>query len=149
MNIEVIRYSHQREDTLSLILIDGKFFCYGLEDEYRAVKVKGETRIPDGTYKVGFLKEDTPLTLKYRDRYPWFTYHLEVKNVPGFSYIYIHIGNKEADTAGCLLVGNEVNSNIDGYGFLKNSRVTFEKLYKKVSQQLALNKEITITYKSI
>lgn len=149
MNIEVIRYSHSNEDTLSLIFVDNKFFCYGLEDEYRSFKKKGETRIPDGTYKLDFLKQDTPMTLRYRERYPWFNYHLEVQKVPGFSNIYIHIGNKESDTAGCLLVGNEVNSNTVGYGFLKNSRITFEKLYKLISKELNLGKDITITYKSI
>ena len=149
MDIEVLRYSHQEEDTLSLIFVDGKFFCYGLEDEYRSQKVKGETRIPEGCYALDFLEQDTPLTLKYRDRYSWFTHHLEVKDVPNFSNIYIHIGNKEGDTAGCLLVGNEVNSNTEGYGFLKNSRVTFEKLYKQISKRLKKGDDIFINYKSI
>lgn len=149
MNIEVIRYSHEHDDTLSLIFVDDKFFCYGLEDEYRTYKVRGETRIPNGSYSLNFLKQNTPLTLKYKERYPWFTYHLEVQNVPNFDNIYIHIGNKEKDTAGCLLVGNEVNSNTEGYGFLKNSRITFEKLYRLCSKALNKNEKITITYKSI
>jgi hypothetical protein len=70
MKIYLLRYSSQSEDTLGLIMIDGKFECYTLEDQYRNFKVKGDTRIPEGTYKIKFRKVNSPLTEKYRKRFP-------------------------------------------------------------------------------
>ena len=53
MKITVERFTSDAETTLSTVFVDGKFACFGLEDEYRTEKVAGETRIPAGTYKVG------------------------------------------------------------------------------------------------
>ena len=39
------------------MLFRSEFECYTLEDEYRDVKVMGETCIPEGTYDVKFRKE--------------------------------------------------------------------------------------------
>ena len=38
-------------------LIFGDFTCETLEDEYREVKVEGETRIPAGTYEIKLRTE--------------------------------------------------------------------------------------------
>ena len=149
MNIKVIRYSSQSKDTLSLIYINDAFFCYGLEDEYRAIKLRGETRIPEGTYELNYLKSDTPMTLSYKKKYPWFKWHLEVKNVPNFSNVYIHIGNKESETDGCLLVGDTANTNVNTFGFISNSTATFQRLYKVVSDTLDKNEKINITFSNI
>jgi len=105
MLITVNRFVSDGNSTLSLVSIDGVFNCFGLEDEYRVVKVAGETRIPAGTYKVG-LKKVGPTHAKYQNRFP--NIHkgmLHILDVPDFTDILIHIGNTEVDTAGCLLVG--------------------------------------------
>ena len=55
MKLEVIRYSSQKDSTLGMLfdVTKGrKFLCFTLEDEARRTKVKGETRIPAGTYKL-------------------------------------------------------------------------------------------------
>ena len=52
MKLELKRFSAQSDTTLGLMFLDGEFECFTLEDEYRAEKIKGETRIPAGTYKV-------------------------------------------------------------------------------------------------
>ena len=52
MEILVDRYNDEIDHTDGLLFVDCKFMCFTLEDEYRADKVYGETRIPDGTYKV-------------------------------------------------------------------------------------------------
>ena len=59
MKLEVIRYSSQK-DSLGMLfdVTKGrKFLCFTLEDEARRTKVKGETRIPAGTYKLKLRKE--------------------------------------------------------------------------------------------
>ena len=55
MRLEVLRFSSQADSTSGLLFgvtdIKRHFLCYTLEDERRAFKVKGETRVPAGTYK--------------------------------------------------------------------------------------------------
>ena len=57
---EVLRFSSQEDSTLGMLfdVTDGrKFLCFTLEDEARDEKVKGETRIPAGTYKIKLRNE--------------------------------------------------------------------------------------------
>lgn len=118
---------------------------YTLEDEYRESKVKGETRIPEGRYEVISNKAETPLTVKYRKRYSWFTFHLMLKDVPGFQGIYIHIGNKGEDTDGCILVGDTVNNNRQTGGEVTQSTGCFIRLYNDMNSILDGKGKIFIT----
>lgn len=120
---------------------------YTLEDEFREVKVKGETRIPAGRYEVISNQADTGLTLKYRAKYPWFKYHLMLKNVPGFQGIYIHIGNKGDDTDGCILVGDTVNNNRQTGGEITQSTACFIRLYNDMNSILENKGQIFLTIK--
>jgi hypothetical protein len=140
MNLKTIRYGNSENSTPSLLMINGKFTCFVLEDEARKVKVRGETRIPAGLYQVKFREVDSPLTLKYRKRFPDdFTYHLELQNVPGFQFVYMHIGNTDDDSDGCLLLGNQAYFNDVKQGFsIGQSTQAFLRVYKQVSD--ALNK---------
>jgi len=88
------------------------FRSWCLEDTYHAQKIHGSTRIPGGRlYELGLRKEATPLTLKHREAYkalPWFKahpnwFHIEITKVPEYSGVYIHSGNDDAHTLGCLL----------------------------------------------
>lgn len=142
--IKVLRYIDDTETTLGLLYIDNKFYCYTLEDTYHEVKVKGKTRIPAGSYNVDFIKQLTPLTLLYRKTRDWFDYHLEIKNVPGFTGVYIHNGGTSADTEGCLLVADGISAN-DTTKTLTNSRQTFEEFYKLIGNRLRNNETVTIT----
>ena len=64
MEIEVLRYSDNGESTLGLLKVNGKFFCYTLEDQYQEVKVKHQTRIPEGTYNIT-LRDAGGMTKSY------------------------------------------------------------------------------------
>ena len=133
--IKVLRFADDGETTLGLFYIDNKFYCYTLEDTFREVKVKGQTRIPAGSYKLDFIKQITNLTLLYRQTRDWFDFHLEIKDVPGFTGVYIHNGGTSADTEGCLLIADGIAAN-DVTKTLTNSRQTFEDFYKLIGNQL-------------
>lgn len=141
--ITVLRYLDDGHTSLGLIFLHKKFFAYTLEDTHQSEKVAGKTRIPSGTYQITLLKQDTPLTKSYRQRFPWFTYHLELENVPNFSNIYIHIGNTHVDTDGCILVADGVNASSPSK-MITHSRLAFERLYKKISALLQVNEVVTI-----
>lgn len=127
--------------TIGRLSINGKFECYILEDTDRglhsgmkpaqiaAIKVKGATCIPTGTYPV--LKVYWP---RRND------YYLQLQNVPGYSGIFIHTGNTEADTQGCLLPGQTTAAD-----FIGNSKKALEALEKKVFAALSNKEEVFIT----
>ncbi len=139
MKIDVVRFEFGKDETLSKVYIDGIFICYAIEDETRAVKVKGETAIPEGTYKVG---------LRHSPKFSPKTGHgmLWVKDVPGFEFILIHTGNTDDDTEGCLILGNRIGQ-LNGQRAVLDSSVAYRRLYPIVSQAIHEGKEVTITYK--
>lgn len=143
MKIEVFRFNSDKDYTNSVILIDGKYICDGLEDEYRATKVQHETRIPDGDYKIEF-RTVGGFHDKHLARYgSWHRGMLWVKNVPGFEYILIHSGNTDDDTSGCLLVGFAAKNN---QNMVANSRMAYEAFYPMVRDALLRNEGVTIKY---
>jgi hypothetical protein len=143
MKLTLTRFSGQSTSTLGLLFVDNSFECFTLEDEERVVKIKGETRIPEGTYQVKKREVLSGLTKKYRDRFDFFDYHFMLQDVPGFEYVYIHIGNDETNTDGCLLVGDGVKSNrFDQKNNLQSSTSAFERLYKRLSGALDITIEI-------
>ncbi|MGB3465975.1 MAG: DUF5675 family protein [Cyclobacteriaceae bacterium] len=144
VTINLLRYTDDGETTVGLLYLNDRFYCYTLEDTYHNEKVPGETRIPAGDYTVNFRKQVTPLTEKYRTRYPsWFTFHIEIENVPGFTGIYIHSGGTSKDTEGCILVSDSLSIG-DTQTFLTNSRNTFKSLYGFLSTKLDTNQKILI-----
>jgi len=130
--IDVWRYSDNGNSTLGLVMYNSTFECYSLEDEGREIKVQGETRIPQGSYELGIRRVLSGLTKKYRSKHDWFKYHLHVKDVPGFENIYIHVGNTDRHTEGCLLLGNQPNNNKIKAGFLGDSGTAYKAFYQKI-----------------
>ena len=84
--------------TIGKLYIDGQYFCDTLEDQVRDLtreqKIAGKTAIPAGNYDVV-----VNISPRFRCKLP------RLLNVPGFDGILIHRGNSAADTAGCILVG--------------------------------------------
>lgn len=138
------RYSDNKDSTLGLLFkvlqmgaIEYPIFQgYTLEDQFQVAKVPKETRIPVGRYVVDVQKEVTPKTQAYRNRYPWFKNHLEIKNVPGFKGVYIHIGNTDEDTEACVLLGDNADNNVIGPGSISNSTACFKRFYQSVYDHL-------------
>jgi hypothetical protein len=127
MKLELERIFLGADYTIGKLFIDGVYECDTLEDTVREFKIKHETAIPKGTYKVIIT-----MSQRFQRLLPLLV------NVPGFDGIRIHPGNTKADTSGCLLVGqNKVK------GMVINSRATFNRLFAKLL--LAENIDITIT----
>jgi len=129
MEIKVTRFNSNDDATISLVSIDNKFQCFGLEDEYRETKKAAETRIPMGLYNVR-LKPFGGFHRKYKERFDFHEGMLEVVNVPGFTDILIHIGNDHNDTAGCLLLGRGATTN--GTIMISASKLAYIEFYQKV-----------------
>ncbi|SKB95231.1 hypothetical protein SAMN05660841_03220 [Sphingobacterium nematocida] len=128
MKIEVKRIKQGNNSTLSEIYIDEEFFGYGLEDLVRDEKVKGSTAIPAGTYELR-LNTYGAMNARYKRKFPDMHFGMiEIKDVPNFKYVYIHIGNYFSDTEGCLLVG-EYFKRYDGDYAVYDSGKAYERLY--------------------
>lgn len=106
MAITIDRFYKGPKYTIGRLYVDGKYTCDTLEDVDRGLtqdmsldeinkkKIKGETAIPTGTYKV--VVNNSP---KFKRNLP------RLLNVPGYDGVLIHRGNTHSDSAGCMLVG--------------------------------------------
>ncbi len=142
MKITVNRFASDDDATLSAIMVDGVLRQWGIEDEYRAYKISGETRIPAGIYDIK-LRTVGGFHSRYGKKFPEFHRGmLQVMNVPGFEYILIHIGNTDDDTNGCLCVGLYPLKGRLGVG---SSKVGYTLLYKMVIDA-AMAGDLTIEY---
>ena len=129
MNLRVIREPSTAAATLGILLIDGVFTCWTLEDVVRAVKIPGETAIPAGRYDVRLS-----LSQRFQKLLP------EILAVPGFTGIRIHAGNTQADTAGCLLVGR-----IRAYDRVEESKLALMNVMEHLRRATTAGDLITIT----
>jgi len=116
MRILVDRKYPFKNCVLGELFLDSLFECYTLEDVERLVKIPGKTAIPRGTYQV---------ILDFSQRFQRMMPH--ILGVPGFTGVRIHPGNTEADTEGCILVGEEKLDKMIGH-----SREAFAFLYMKL-----------------
>ncbi len=151
MKLEVLRFSSQVDSTSGLLLevtdVKRHFLCYTLEDERRALKVKGETRVPAGTYKIE-LRTEGGFHGRYSKKYPGLHIGmLHVQDVPNFEYILIHTGNTDEHTAGCLIVGDaQENNKILADGFVGKSVNAYKRIYPSIAKAIQQGEEVTITY---
>lgn len=137
MTLKLLRFHNSKDDTLGLLFINEQFACFTLEDEYRAKKVKKETRIPEGTYKIG-LRYSPKFTPRYGHEM------LHIQNVPDFEFILIHPGNKETDTDGCILVGDGVLFNPDGISSIGSSLAAYRRIYPAIAHAIKRGEEVQI-----
>lgn len=106
------RIFHDAETTQGALIDPSikKMWGFIIEDQPQPKKVAKETRIPAGRYKLIINKTLTDKTKEYIAKYPWFKFHIQLENVPGFQGIYIHIGNNDKDTDGCLLMNHVIRN---------------------------------------
>jgi hypothetical protein len=134
MNLKLIRTDFTDKSTIGeLYAIDDKgteeFLSFILEDVVREEKIKNETAIPYGQYKVVITHSP-----RFRRNLPLLL------DVPNYSGVRIHPGNKDTDTQGCLLPGTR-----KGTDYVFESKKAFEKIYEKIYKTIKAGEEVTIT----
>lgn len=142
MNIFVEEIGTTPTSTASQLFVDNKPFCFVIEDGYNEPKVPGKTRIPPGRYQI-IQRKRGKFYEKYKTNHK-HTFAIELKGVPGFTDILIHIGNTVGDTRGCLLVNKGLNISPTGAYFGKESTDVYLALYAKINGAFERNEEIWI-----
>jgi hypothetical protein len=101
MNLVLKRDVFKGDCTLGSVSIDGKHFCYTVEDTIRKIdpktcegKIAAKTAIPAGHYEV---------VMTFSNRFQ--RYMPLLLEVPCFSGVRIHPGNTSENTEGCLIFG--------------------------------------------
>jgi len=158
MKLKLVRISSQHDSTIGVLYKENdnfvtqnkwEFLSFTMEDEFRNVKVYGETRIPEGTYEIK-LRTVGGFHSKYSSSYPDFHKGmLWLQDVPGFEYVLIHKGNTDEDSAGCILVGYTANENITQQGSVGSSGKAYVDVYKKIVQYLIENERVFLTIENL
>ena len=140
MELELKRIARRDTYTIGHLYIDGVYFCDTCEDRDRGLrqdlpvsvnqarKVRGQTAIPTGRYRVT-LGVKSPKYSKKKQYAACNGYVPRLINVPAFDGILIHIGNTAADSEGCILVGR--NKKV---GMVLESTTTFWQLYSRLQE---------------
>lgn len=153
MKLTLYRDSGGQDSTLGRLCIgqgaSEYLVAYTLEDQRQIVKVQNETRIPSGTYEIK-LRQGSPMASRYDAAYSDIDHSgmLWLQDVPNFEFIYLHVGNDDDDSSGCILVG--CNANIDivhGGGTLGRSKDAYKSLYKKIQPTILAGEKVFITIK--
>lgn len=134
MKLELKRRPSTNVATIGELYVDGQWECFTLEDVVREKpgvpvmnwKIKGQTAIPAGRYKViinmsNRFKKLMPLLL----------------NVPGFAGVRIHPGNTHENTEGCILVGRKTSLDT-----ITESRLAYDQLMKQMQEAIDLGEDV-------
>lgn len=140
LKLLVSRRTKANTYTAGRMYCDGELLCYTLEDTVREVKgkpveewkIKGETAIPEGRYRVILTKSP-----RFKRILP------EVLNVPGYTAVRIHAGNQTKDTDGCILVGMYDGNELDNW--LGNSRKAEALVIAKINEAINSGDEVWLT----
>lgn len=140
MKIELHRKWRRKGYSIGILYINGQRICETLEDEDRglssdmsltdikAKKIKGETAIPLGYYKVAYTYSP-----RFKRMLPLLV------DVPGYEGIRIHSGNKAKDTEGCILCGRNTE-----VGTVTNSRYWTNKVIGMIERAIKNKEEVNI-----
>lgn len=151
--ITVHRFDSKSDWTLSNFYFDKDLRGVGIEDEYRAVKVKGETRIPEDIYELSLRHSPKFSEVFYRDDegniieaklrttqdlvIKYHTPHelIWVLNVPNFDFILWHWGNTDDNTDGCYLVGC-YHGLINNQAAALDSKKKYKEIYPEIWREI-------------
>lgn len=144
MKLQLVRTQFGEDAVNGMLFVDGVFECYTLEDEYRDIKIAGETCIPEGTYPIEYRKEGG-FHNRYKTRYSFHRGMLEIKEIPNFKWVLFHLGNTDENTAGCVLVGStQQDLDVSKDGFIGNSKLAYTNFYPKVADALDRGEKVTL-----
>jgi len=133
VELDIWRYSSDDASTLGFLMMQSgdtrEQLCYTVEDAWHPFKITGRTRIPAGRYKIKF-RTDSPMARRYAQQFPKHEGMLWLQDVSGFNWVYIHVGNDEDDTDGCILLGTHVNETARA---VQQSRNAYKEVYAKLA----------------
>lgn len=139
MKLILKRTDFTDKSTIGELSVNGKFFCYTIEDKDRNLKsdmdIKdivrlkqyGITAIPYGLYKV-----ELTMSNRFKRMLPILF------NVKGYEGIRLHRGNTAEDSLGCPILGMQ-----KGVNAVYQSRIAEEALVK-LMDALPMDEEITL-----
>lgn len=148
MLLEIKRAFLGRDSILGILSVDGKPFCFTVEDELRKEKIAGETCIPEGCYEIK-LRNEGGMTKRYGEKFDFHKGMLWLQDVPNFEWVYIHIGNTDKHSEGCILVN--YNGMIDtefGGGTGGFSTQCYTDLYKMIIADMEKGNKVHIVVKN-
>lgn len=165
MKVRVERQPSKKDWTLSTFYFNDVEMGKGVEDEKREIKVHGETRIPNGLYKMSmrnspkfsrsYFRDDFGHVIRSKFRVTdelierYHTPHelVWVLDVPNFEYILWHWGNTDDNTHGCYLVGSKF-ATIGGQNGVGSSRLKYEDIYPILWNAIK-DEEVTVEYLTV
>lgn len=114
--------------------LDGAWLTATLEDELRENKVAAETAIPAGSYRLELFWSP-----KFSPRLQRRV--LRLIGVPRFTDILFHPGNRDTDTAGCILPGIRTD---EKRNWLDHSTVAFNRVMDIMEPKIDAGEECWI-----
>jgi len=161
--LKIKRFDLEKDWTLGKLYENNTLTGYTVEDEVRNIKLKGETAIPLGRYKLAsryspkfsyqyYWNGETNKLIFYKDfnllskdEKRAFVPHslIWILNIPNFQYVLIHWGNTDLDTEGCIIIGDKIGT-IKGRSGVINSRRFYIDFYQRVYPELDNNSFITL-----
>lgn len=122
MELTLFRTGRLEGFTTGVLYLKGELLGHTLEPQWRnlsqSAKVAGQTAIPEGMYRI-----ELAMSPHFGRKMPY------LREVPGFTGVMLHWGNKVSDSKGCILVGER-----ERFDTLRHSRVTFEKLFRRLEE---------------
>lgn len=140
MEIFVEEIGTTPNSTASQMFVNGKPFCFVLEDGFRDVKIPGETRIAGGRYKVKKRTYGKFYEL-YKKKYG-HKFAIELEGVQDFTDILVHIGCFVRDTRGCNLTNTFIGIGPTGDYEGRESEKAYLKLYSAIEKAFDVGQEV-------
>lgn len=137
MELELWRYNGGVTATLGWLMLKRQqtweMLCFTCEDEFRRTKIRGETRLPEGRYRLS-LRTEGGMHARYSLNFgKWHKGMLWIRDVPNFTFAYLHIGNAEDETDGCPLVGEYRNEAARTVG---RSTAAYKRIYPQIAEAI-------------
>lgn len=125
MKLELVRFAFGFDATIGILKLDSEPKWFVLEDEDRFAaslpKIAGKTAIPTGTFALHIK----PWSPRFKRAV------VELLEVPLFTDVYFHPGNRESETAGCPLPA--MRAELASWRVI-NSRPAVEQIFKLVEK---------------
>ncbi|GAB2861460.1 hypothetical protein GCM10027277_32670 [Pseudoduganella ginsengisoli] len=128
MNLDLQRTTLSGNSTIGTLSVNGQFECFTLEDAVRPEKIPGVTAIPAGDYEI---------VITYSEHFQRMLPLL--LNVPDFEGVRIHTGNRPEDTQGCILVGQQQDTDR-----IASSKPAFDRLFVQLEAAVRSKEKILL-----